>query len=63
MLPSWLVRKAKQSGVALHAEGRAVRILGREHSFAKICVGHVNRHVTGRFLIPKVQWMRQVMLD
>lgn len=63
MLPSWLVRKARHSGVALHAEGRAVRILGREHSFAKICAGHVNRHVTGRFLIPKVQWMRQVMLD
>lgn len=59
MLPSWLVRKARQSRVALHAVGGAVRILGIEHSFAKIYAGHV----TGRLLIPKVRWMRQVMLD
>lgn len=63
MLPSWLVRKARQSRVALHDVGRAVRILGIEHSLAKIYAGHVNRHVSSRFLITKVQWVRQVVLD
>ena len=56
-------RKARQSRVALHAVGRAVMILGIEHSLAKMYAGHVNGHVTGSFLIPKVQWVRQVVLD